>query len=178
MPDSYNWPCFPIHACFPAICKPAGTGAKQQKSSRPKPHSQGWLTGDEDEIGHRAPAEVLSELSQFEQHLCRVLERLDELIPIGQLPDTNTFEAVMDVCGWVHAEWVRMHPFANGNGRTARLWANYVAMRYGLPPFVRLRPRPDGDAYAKAGTQAMTGNWEPTARLFNEMLVSFLDDMS
>jgi hypothetical protein len=23
----------------------------------------------------------------------------------------------------LHGEWVRIHPFANGNGRTARLWA-------------------------------------------------------
>ncbi len=122
------------------------------------------------------PAEVLTELSQFEQLLRRVLERLDELIPSGQLPGANTLKAVVDVCGWVHAEWVRIHPFANGSGRTARLWANYVAMRYGLPPFVRLRPRPDGIAYANVGTQAMTGNWEPTARLFNKMLASFFDD--
>ncbi|NOY73144.1 MAG: hypothetical protein GXP14_12375 [Gammaproteobacteria bacterium] len=123
-----------------------------------------------------SPAEVLTELSHFEQRLRRVLERLDELIPAGQLPGANTLKAVLDVCGWVHAEWVRIHPFANGNGRIARLWANYVAMRYGLPPFVQLRPRPDGIAYANAGTQAMMGNWEPTAQLFNKMLASFHDD--
>jgi len=38
------------------MCQPAGTGTKQQKSSQPKPHFQGWLTGNEDEIEHRAPA--------------------------------------------------------------------------------------------------------------------------
>lgn len=101
---------------------------------------------------------------------------LDELIPTGNMPDANVLDAVLDVCGWVHAEWIRIHPFANGNGRTARLWANYVAMRYGLPPFIRLRPRPDGEAYASAGKQAMTGKWEPTAELFRDMLAEFLDD--
>ena len=82
--------------------------------------------------------------------------------------------AVLDVCGWVHAEWVRIHPFVNGNGRTARLWANYVAMRYRLPPFVRLRPRPEADAYAHAGIEAMNGNWKPTAEVFRVMLGEFL----
>ena len=38
----------------------------------------------------------------------------------------------------------------NSNGRTARMWANSLAMRYSLPPFVHLRPRPD-DGYGGAG---------------------------
>jgi hypothetical protein len=48
---------------------------------------------------------------------------------------------VIDLCAWVHAEWVRIHPFANGNGLTARLWANSLAVRYGLPPFIRFAPK-------------------------------------
>ena len=66
----------------------------------------------------------------------------------------DQLDAVLDLCAWAHAEWVRIHPFANGNGRAARLWANFIAVRYGLPPFVRLRPRPDG-GYAEAGMKAM-----------------------
>lgn len=31
----------------------------------------------------------------------------------------------------VHGEWVRIHPYANGNGRIAGTWANWVATRYG-----------------------------------------------
>lgn len=120
--------------------------------------------------------EVSTAISRFETHFQKTMIYLDKLIPAGKMPDANTLDAVLDVCGWVHAEWIRIHPFANGNGRTARLWANYVAMRYGLPPFVRLRPRPDGEAYASAGKQAMTGKWEPTAELFRDMLAEFLND--
>ena len=58
--------------------------------------------------------------------------------------------------------------FLNGNGRTARLWANCIAMRYGLPPFVRLRPRPD-DAYGHASEEAMQGRWQATAPVFRQM---------
>jgi Fic family protein len=116
------------------------------------------------------PERVADEVASFERKLNQVLARLDALIPAGSPLDTDKLAAVLDVCAWAHAEWVRIHPFVNGNGRTARLWANRIAMRYGLPPFVRLRPRPGGVAYERAGAQAMDGNWSPTAVLFRSML--------
>ena len=78
--------------------------------------------------------------------------------------------AVADVAGWAHAEWVRIQPFANGNGRTARLWANVILMRYGIAQVVRLRPRPD-DGYAEAAEKAMAGDWEPTADLIRMLVL-------
>lgn len=57
---------------------------------------------------------------------------------------------MLTLCAYAHGEWIRIHPFANGNGRTARLWANWCALRYGVPPFVKLKPRPEGDLYATA----------------------------
>jgi len=120
------------------------------------------------------PDQVAEAAAIFERKLNQVLGRLDALIPAGAALNTDTLAAVLDVCAWAHAEWVRIHPFVNGNGRTARLWANYVAMRYGLPPFVRLRPRPEADAYARAGIEAMDGNWNPTAEVFRVMLRGFL----
>jgi Fic family protein len=132
-------------------------------------------------IGRRfgsPPDDVVDELERFITHLRDVIAYLDELIPIGNVPDGDTFDAVIDVCGWAHAEWVRIHPFANGNGRTARLWANVIAMRYGLPPFVRLRPRPEADTYAGAGARAMDGEWQPTVEVFRKMLEQFLQEYS
>jgi hypothetical protein len=82
---------------------------------------------------------------------------------------------VIDLSAWAHAEWVRMHPFANGNGRTARIWANAILMRYGLPPAVRLRPRPGG-GYGLAGAAAMDGEWRPTAAVFRTMLEEVLSE--
>ena len=106
------------------------------------------------------------ELRSFEESLQAAIEVLDERIPEGETPTEETLLQVLALCGWVHAEWVRIHPFANGNGRTARLWANFIAMRYGLAPFVRLRPRPDMVEYAAAAQHAMRGNPQPTMRLF------------
>jgi hypothetical protein len=81
------------------------------------------------------------------------------MLPTGQEPDADQLAAVIDLCARVHAEWVRIHPFANGNGRTAHLWANCILMRYGLPPFIRFRPRPNFDN-GEAGRQSNAGRLE------------------
>ena len=117
---------------------------------------------------------VAGELAKFEQTLQRAVARLDAALPVGKKLSADAAAAVIDLCAWAHAEWIRIHPFANGNGRTARLWANFLAMRYGLPPFVRLRPRPD-DGYGDAGASAMQGDWKPTALVFRRLLERFLE---
>ncbi len=115
-----------------------------------------------------APAKLAAELKRYEQRLRRAVAALDARYPSNETLDEDGLAATIDLAAWAHAEWVRMHPFANGNGRTARLWANGLLMRYGLPPVPRLRPRPDG-AYAAAGRAAMAGttanNWQATALL-------------
>ena len=85
-------------------------------------------------------AEVAAQLLEFQERLRKVVMRLDAILPPGAEPDVDQLAAILDACAWAHSEWVRIHPFANGNGRSARLLANAIAMRYGLPPFVRLRP--------------------------------------
>jgi len=121
-----------------------------------------------------APApEVAAELSRFDRKLRLILAELDSLIQPGQDLTADNLEAVLTLCAWAHSEWVRIHPFANGNGRTARLWVNSLAMRYGLPPFLRIRPRP-GDGYGRVCAAAMQGDWRPTAALFRQMYIKSL----
>lgn len=121
-------------------------------------------------------AEVADELAQFETKLHALVKELDSIVPAGEEPDADQLAAILDLCAWAHAEWLRIHPFANGNGRTARLWANCIAMRYGLPPFVLLRPRPNY-GYGEAGAKAMEGDWKPTAAIFRRLLDAFLDEI-
>ena len=120
-------------------------------------------------------ASVSIELNRFQARLQAAVAQLDRTIREGKKLNTDECDAVIDICAWAHAEWVRIHPFANGNGRTARLWANFLAVRYGLPPFIRLRPRPD-DGYEEAGAQAMQGNWKPAATVLRRMFKRFLDE--
>lgn len=121
-----------------------------------------------------APANVARALSEYEHRLQRAVHRLDELIPPQAELSGDQLAAVIELCAWAHAEWVRIHPFANGNGRVARLWANSIAMRYGLPPFAALRPRPGG-GYESAGEAAMRGEWLQTASLFRDMLIDYIE---
>jgi Fic/DOC family len=121
-------------------------------------------------------SEVAEELAGFERKLHALIRELDAMLPANQEPNADQFAAVLDLCAWVHAEWVRIHPFANGNGRTARFWANCIAVRYGLPPFIRLRPRPNY-GYGEAGAKAMQGDWKPTAIVLRQLLSAFLDGM-
>ena len=118
-------------------------------------------------------SDVAAELSEFDRKLRLAIAELDRLIEPGQDLTADNLAAVLTLCAWAHSEWVRIHPFANGNGRTARLWVNSIAMRYGLPPFLRIRPRP-GDGYGRVSAAAMQGDWRPTVALFRQMYISSL----
>jgi fido (protein-threonine AMPylation protein) len=116
---------------------------------------------------HRVPAE----LARFEARMQRAVEALDGALPAGERPrEAGILGSVITLCAYAHGEWARIHPFANGNGRTARLWANWCALRYGLPIFVRLRPRPDGHRYARAAADSMAGDHRAMVSLFADWL--------
>jgi hypothetical protein len=63
----------------------------------------------------------------------------------------------LDSASWLHGEWIRIHPFVNGNGRIARLWILWICARYGLPQIMPIRPRPDW-AYGPASMASMAGD--------------------
>lgn len=44
------------------------------------------------------------------------------------------FDNAIDCAAWTHAEFVRIHPFVDGNGRTSRLIMNYQLMANGFLP--------------------------------------------
>lgn len=119
---------------------------------------------------------VPDELARFEAKLQALVSEMDALVPAGHEADADQTAAIIDLCAWAHAEWVRIHPFANGSGRTARLWANSLAMRYGLPPFIRFPPRPNAP-YESLGAKAMQGDWKPTAVAFRRFLEDFLSEL-
>lgn len=64
--------------------------------------------------------------------------------------------AVLECAAWLHCEWARVHPFVNGNGRTARMWVLWLCGRYGFPRLLELRPRPDM-GYNSASQLGVTG---------------------
>ncbi|WP_218825606.1 Fic family protein [Streptosporangium subroseum] len=130
------------------------------------------------------PHEIASELSLFEKKLGEYIKQLDAELPSGEEPPADTDMAIIEACAFAHGEWVRIHPFPNSNGTTARLWANWVVIRYGLPAFVRVKPRPDSvktavkgpdgeflSAYGLAGNMSMIGRHAYLKKVLVEMLI-------
>lgn len=116
-------------------------------------------------------AAVPAALQAFERSIQNATATIDAAIPIGSAPSgPPALLGVIQLCATAHGEWARIHPFANGNGRTARLWANWVALRYGLPPFVRIKPRPAGDPYAFGARASMQGQHQVMVAVFQQML--------
>jgi len=50
-----------------------------------------------------------------------------------ELKDKSKKNNAIALAAWTHAEFVRIHPFNDGNGRTARLIMNYQLMKNGYP---------------------------------------------
>jgi len=82
----------------------------------------------------------------------------------------------VELAAWTHAEFVRVHPFKDGNGRTARMIMNYQLLRSGLLPVSvpkeeRLRYFETLEAYA------VHGDIQPFAAFIAELEEKELDRM-
>lgn len=151
-------------------------------SAHPDLRSYGVAIGDRFGriVAHTPPpGEVAQRLAELDVSLRTAVASLDQQIPAGHKPNGPAeLEAVIMLCAVLHGEWVLLHPYANGNGRTARVWANWAALRYGLPPFVRVKPRPDGLLYPRAAASSMgrppdwQGDHQLTYSLFLDLLRS------
>lgn len=124
-------------------------------------------------------AHVPAALTAFQTAIRTAVNAYDETFAKGVTPtSSDDVLATVELAAVTHGEWVRIHPYANGNGRVARVWANWVALRYGLPPFIRVKPRPAGTIYARAAMASMgtpplfTGDHGPTVAAFVDLLHS------
>lgn len=116
-------------------------------------------------------AEVWPQLGEFERAAKEGMSVLDAVLPAGELPSaTGTLDSVLALAAALHNEWVRVHPHVNGNGRIARCWANWILLRYELPPVVRLRPRPESALYDRAAALARQRVHGPMQRYFHYLL--------
>lgn len=134
------------------------------------PYLDGYRVGVGDYEG-TTPADVPRAVNRFLDSVRVAIARLDGVIGPDEAPTTIAeLDGILRLAGLAHGEWVRIHPFANGNGRTARLWANWVLARYGLRPVVRIRPRPIGTRYGAAAIESMQGNHVPMIHVIRDML--------
>lgn len=74
-----------------------------------------------------------------------------------------------------HYKFVRIHPFDDGNGRTARILMNFILMKNGLPPVI-IKTQ-DKQSYFAALRQADAGLLEPFIEYIGANLVHSLELM-
>jgi Fic family protein len=67
-----------------------------------------------------------------------------------------------------HHEFTAIHPFDDGNGRVARLWTNYILLKYGYPPLI-VRAE-NKNEYLTALQKGDIGDLEPLSRFFTKEL--------
>ncbi len=102
-------------------------------------------TADGDVFAFAAPADVHARMKSL----------LDDYAGARESGD----EHPVVIAAKLHHEFVLIHPFGDGNGRTARLLVNYVLMRAGYPPIIV--PSPEKDRYLAALRQADAGDMAP-----------------
>jgi Fic/DOC family len=124
---------------------------------------------------------VAEEMNAVLAGLHAVFVELDARLPVGKSPGTaDQILEVISFAALAHGECLRVHPFANGNGRIARLLVAFICLRYGLPMFVHIKPRPESDDYIRASRDSMgrppdfVGNHTTTIAVFAHMLADEL----
>ena len=108
------------------------------------------------------PAKVLQLMYQF----------IDNLN--FKISNSTTSQDHLDCLTFAHYEFVRIHPFNNGNGRTGRILMNLVALKLGYQP-LELYHR-EGDSrktYIDAMKSADKGDFEPLTILIRKELTAF-----
>ncbi|MDO8499220.1 MAG: Fic family protein [bacterium] len=86
------------------------------------------------------------------------------------------FDAVIRAAAWLHHTITFVHPFREGNGRTARLAANLILERYGLVGISVKIEKENKNRYRQALAQIdSAGDFEPLANLIYDGLLERYD---
>lgn len=80
-------------------------------------------------------------------------------------------ENVVRAAAYAHCGLTAMHPFVNGNGRTARVCVNYFAYRYNLRPIAVERDKEDRAYISAANDWLRYGRADPFVEYLHQRMV-------
>lgn len=93
----------------------------------------------------------------------------------ADLPQKATQLNPIELAAWTHAEFVRIHPFVDGNGRTSRMIMNYQLMSAGFLP-VSIAKENRLEYFEALESYAVQGNLAPFADMIAQLEESQLDE--
>lgn len=104
------------------------------------------------------------------QHLDIAVQTYEQEF-LKTIPKTiKTETELIEIAAPAHAELLFIHPFREGNGRTARLISNLLALKHGFDRFhfevIRESRMPE---YIKAVQSAADKNYDPMKKLFRDL---------
>lgn len=91
-----------------------------------------------------------------------------------KINNSKTSQEHLDCLTYAHYEFIRIHPFNNGNGRTGRIIMNLIALKFGYRPLeLYHREGNSRKVYIDAMKLADKGNFEPLKTLIRKELSPF-----
>lgn len=101
-------------------------------------------------------AQVPGLMNEFSKHMQLYTQQTDNFCD-RQSNKVQKLQAAAQMAAFAATQIIHIHPFLNGNGRIARLTANFFFNRYGFRmPFYIERPSPNTE-YGPASRDAMAG---------------------
>lgn len=108
------------------------------------------------------PAQIIHLMYQF-------INNLNYKISVSETQDE-----IIDTLIYAHYEFVKIHPFNNGNGRIGRLLMNLVSMKFGYKPLeLYKRAGESRKTYIQSMQQADKGSFELLYNLIRQELETF-----
>lgn len=131
------------------------------------------------------PIDVPKLMEKTDWELVAILDNLTSLDGVFLSDDNITEETAVNIddvimaVAWLHHAITHIHPFREGNGRTARLVANLVLERYGLIGISIKIEKENKDRYRKALSQIdKNKDYEPLKKIIYEGLLDRYNGIS
>lgn len=127
---------------------------------------------DKDAGRYRTENVIISGASHIPPESIRVPELMEKLI--YRYDEWKEKYHPIVVAALLHAEFVKIHPFIDGNGRTARLLMNFEVMKNGYPPII-IKTEQRHKYYDTLDEGAMTGNYTEFVKIVAKQAVEMID---
>lgn len=120
---------------------------------------------------------IISGATHIPPDYVRLQDEMEQLVQLYESWQQDININAIERASFLHIEFVKIHPFIDGNGRTARLLLNFELMKSGFPPIV-IEKEIRAEYYSALDFAHTTGDSRPfvdmTARIMNKTLDWYL----